>query len=145
MYRDQIRFPNGKVSAARGAEPGEGDDVLSARGMRQVNATSTCYNADNYRCMTAVTHANGITALARSFSVPLLTGTKGRAPNIIDFPSYRVILRSLSEQHYGPAARPRDTNGVSCHGNPFIPHCCAKLLDKLIKLAINLAILARRA
>lgn len=48
----------------------------------------------------AVTRANEIITLAR-----FATRTKGLAPNIIDFPSYRVILRSLSEQYYEGAQR----------------------------------------
>lgn len=42
-----------------------------------------------------ITCANEIITLAW-----FATGTKGSAPNIIDFPSYRVILCSLSEQQY---------------------------------------------
>lgn len=61
------------------------------------------------------------------------TGTKGSAPNIIDFPTYRVILCSLSEQYYGAH---RATNGEAATGIHL--QRSANLLDKLIKLAINL-------
>lgn len=56
-----------------------------------------------------ITCANEIITLAW-----FATGTEGSAPNIIDFPSYRVIfLRSLSEQYYGVH---RATNGEAATG-----------------------------
>jgi len=82
-----------------------------------------------FRYTAVIICTNKIITLATHFP----TGTKDSAPNIIDFPSYRVILCSLSEQYYGAH---RATNGRAA--TEIHLQRSANLLDKLIKLAINL-------
>jgi len=84
---------------------------------------------ETFQYTTIITCANEIITLAW-----FATGSKVSAPNIIDFPSYRVVLCSLSERYYGAhttlqiAKLPREPITVRR----------ANLLDKLIKLTINL-------
>jgi len=51
---------------------------------------------ETFRYTAIMTRANEIITLAW-----FATGSKVSAPNIIDFPSYRVVLCSLSERYYG--------------------------------------------
>lgn len=72
-------------------------------------------------------------------SLGFVTRTKGLAPNIIDFPSYRVIPRAQFIRTILLHKR-RATNGEAAIRGTHLRVRGAKLLDKLIKLAINLAL-----